>query len=248
MSNTRKTTPRKATTGRAKKATPAGAKKPSLDVLLGEEHRPERVVAICLRGHLQAEWDRLKAEYDAGPGDEDQAMLHDRAAKRRVAEQMAEVEAQMRAGTVEFRLRALPRRRTPGMAKDTVVWGELVERHPPRKTADGRVDPRDAQAGVNSPALLEELVRASIVEPDLSSEQWEALDAKLSDAQFQQLAWAAWQLNRSEVDVPFSRAASMMRRLDAGSRRRSDSASPSDASTDGNPSTSPSTSTTTTGE
>lgn len=236
MSNTRKATG-------AKKATPP---KPSLDALLGEESRPEKVVPICLRGHLQAEWDRLKAEYDAGPGDEDRAMLTDRAAKRKVAEQMAEVEAQMRAGTVEFRLRALPRRRTATTPKDQVVWSELVDRHPPRKTADGKVDPRDAATGVNTQALLEELARASVVEPELTAEQWEQLDAKLSDAQFQQLAVAAWQLNRSEVDVPFSRAASMMRRLDAESRRQNDSASPSAGSTGGSRSRSRSTPTTNT--
>jgi hypothetical protein len=212
--------------------------------LLGEDTRPEKVVSICLRGHLQAEWDQLKAAYDAGPGDDDRSTMAIRAAKRRVAEQMAEVEAQMRAGTVAFRLRALPRRRTPGVPADQLVWSELVGKHPPRKDTNGKVDPRDAATGVNTPALLEELVRASVVEPELTPEQWARLDAKLSDGQFQVLAWAAWNLNRSEVDVPFSRAASMMRRLDAGSRRPNDSASPSDASTDGNPDNSPSTTTT----
>lgn len=238
MSNTRKTTGARAS--RANKA-PAV---PDLATLLGEDTRPEKVVPICLRGHLQAEWDRLKAQYDAGPGDDDQAMMTERAAKQRVAGQMAEVEREMRAGTVEFRLRALPRRRTPGMDKGQLVWQELVEKHPPRRLPDGKPDPRDSAAGVNLQALFEDLVRASVVEPELSAEQWQQLDAKLSDAQFQQLAWAAWQLNRTEVDVPFSRAVSMMRRLDAGSRRQNDSASASDASTDGNPSTTPSTSTT----
>lgn len=239
MSNTRKTTAKRAA---AKKAPP----KMDIGVLLGEDTRPEKVVPICLRGHLQAEWDRLKAQYDAGPGEDDQAMLTDRAAKRRVAEQMANVEAEMRAGTVEFRLRALPRRRTPGMPAEQPVWQELVAKHPPRKDEQGKVDQRDAAAGVNTETLFEELVRASVVEPELSEEQWEQLDGKLTDAQWQHLFMAAWQLNRSEVDVPFSRAAWMMRTSDAGSRRRSGSASPSDASTAGNRSTSPSTNTTST--
>lgn len=240
MSNTRKAAPRKAA---PKKAEPATV---DLDTLLGEDARPEKVVPICLRGHLQAEWDQLKAKYDAGPGEDDQAMMTERAAKRRVADEMARVEAEMRAGTVEFRLRALPRRRTPGMPKATLVWQELVEKHPPRKDAAGKVDQRDAYTGVNMQSLADDLVRASIVEPELTDEQWGQLDAKLSDGQFQQLFAAAWQLNRTEVDVPFSRAASMMRRLDSGSRRRNDSASPSDDSTAGSRSTSPSTSTTTT--
>lgn len=236
MSNTRKAT------GAAKTA-PATV---DLDTLLGEDTRPEKIVPICLRGHLQAEWDQLNAQYQAGPGDDDRAMMTERAAKRRVADEMARVEAEMRAGTVQFRLRALPRRRTPGMPKTQLVWQELVEKHPPRKDANGKVDQRDAYVMVNAVSLFEELVPASVVEPELTAEQWQQLDGKLSDAQWNQLAQAAWDLNRVGVDVPFSRAASMMRRLDPGSRRRGDSASASADSTAGNPSTSPSTSTTTT--
>lgn len=242
MSNTRRVTG-------TRKAAPADETPATvdLDTLLGEDTRPEKIVPVCLRGHLQAEWDQLKARYDAGPGEDDRAMLSERATKRRVADEMARVEAEMRAGTVEFRLRALPRRRTPGMPKEQLVWQELVDKHPPRKDANGKPDQRDAALGINVQSFFEELVRASVVEPRLSDEQWSKLDAKLSDAQWQQLANAAWQLNRAEVDVPFSRAASMMRRLDAGSRRQGNSASVSNASTDGNPSPSPSTSTTNTG-
>lgn len=241
MSNTRKAAGAKATS--ADKAPPEAV---DFATLLGEDTRPEKLVPLCLRGNLQAEWDRLKELYDAGPTADDKAMMVDRAAKRRVAEQLAEVEAKMRAGTVQFRLRALPRRRTPDTPKDQTVWQELVEKHPPRLDAKGKVDQRDAGAGVHMQPLLEELVPLSVVEPVMSAEQWQQLDAKLSDGQWQQLAMAAWLLNRSEVDVPFSRAASMMRSFDAVSRRQSDSASPSDDSTAGNPPPSPSTSTTST--
>jgi hypothetical protein len=240
MSNTRKTTG-----ARAAKAPPPPP--PDLDTLLGEDTRAERVVPLCLRGHLLAEWDQLKELYDAGPGVDEKAMLTDRAAKRKVAEQMAAVEAQMRAGTVAFRLRALPRRRTPAVRKEQVVWLELLAAHPPRKDPAGKVDRRDAAVGVNVGTFFDALVRASVVEPELDDQRWEALDGKLTDGQFNQLANAAWQLNRAEVDVPFSRAASMTRALDAGSRRPSGLASPSDASTGGSPTPSPSTSTTSTG-
>lgn len=229
MSNTTRT--RKPT----RKAQPAP---PSLDDLLGEDGRPEKVVPICLRGHLQAEWDRLKEEHDAGPGEDDQAMMAERAAKQRVADQMAKVEAEMRAGTVEFRIRALPRRRTPGMAKDQVVWQELFAAHPPRKDKDnqGRILQRDAAAGVNVDTFFDALLRASVVEPELDDDRWQKLTAKLNDGQFDKLAMAAWRLNRDEVDVPFSRAAWKTRTSDAESRRQSASASPSGDSTGGNPS------------
>lgn len=201
--------------------------KPPVDIatLLAEDTRPEKVVPICLRGHLQAQWDELKAEFDALPDGDEQALMAERGRKRRLAEQMEELRQEMAAGTVHFRLRALPRRRTPGMAKDAVVWHELVEQHPPRKGKDGKPDPRDAPQGINVATFFDALVKASIVEPQLSDEQWQALDGKLTDGQFDQLAWAAWRLNRTGVDVPFSRAVSKTMSSDAGSRRRDGSAS-----------------------
>lgn len=245
MSNTRKAAGTRAPRSRAKKTEPAAV---DLDALLSAEpKRPEDVVPVCLRGDLLAEWNRLKALYDAGPGADDEAMMHERAAKRKLADQMAKVEQEMRAGTIQVRLRALPRRRKSGMPKEQVVWHELVDAHPPRKGKDGKPDPADAQMGVNRTTFLDALVRPSIVEPELSDEQWENFNDRLSDGQFERLFWAAWNLNRSDIDVPFSRAVSTMRRLDAELRRRSASASASNDSTDGSPELSPSTSTTTAG-
>jgi hypothetical protein len=232
VSNTRKATASK-TSGQLDIAT-----------LLGEDARPEKIVRLCLRGNLQAEWDELKAQYDAGPDDEAQALLVERANKRRIAEQMARVEAEMRAGTVPFRLRALPRRRSQGMPAEQVAWDELVAKHPPRKDANGKVNVEDLRAGFNTDTFWDPLVRASVVDPELTDEQWGQLDAKLTEAQYQTLMLTALHLNRGEIDVPFSRAASIVRNFDAGSRRQSDSASPSDGSKAGNRSRSQSTSTT----
>lgn len=215
---------------------------PDIAALLGEKRRPEKTVPICLRGHLRPEWERLKAAFEAAPDDDHEAMMHERAAKRRLADQMATIEEEMRAGTVEFRIRALPRRRTPGMPADQVVWHELVERHPPRRDASGKVDPRDAQAGINMKSLLEELVPASVVEPELTAEQWQQLDETLSSGQWEQLALTAFSLNRTEVDIPFSFAASTIRTSDAESKRPNDSASPSSGSKAGSRSRSRSTS------
>jgi len=49
---------------------------------------------------------------------------------------------------------------------------------------------------------------------DLSKddEDWAALDQSLTSRQFDDLSDAAWSLNRREVDVPFSRAASRILR------------------------------------
>ena len=205
-----------------------GKSKPTLDELLAlpaDETRPEKIVALCLRGDLRAEWDRLRAQLDTAPADDEPSTMAARASKRRIAEQLAAIEDEMRAATVEFRLRALPRKRLPGMRPGQVVWHELVERHPPRTGADGKPDRRDTVIGVNTDSFFDELVRVSIVEPELDERRWQALLERLTDAQWDELARAAWSLNRSGVDVPFSGAASMIRRLAGESRRQNDSAS-----------------------
>lgn len=202
--------------------------KPTLDELLAlpaDETRPEKIVALCLRGDLRAEWDRLRAQLDTAPADDEPSTMAARASKRRIADQLKQVEDEMRAATVEFRLRALPRKRLPGMRPGQVVWHELVERHPPRTGADGKPDRRDTAIGVNTDSFFDELVRVSIVEPEVDERRWQALLERLTDAQWDELARAAWSLNRSGVDVPFSRAASIIRRLDDESRRQNDSAS-----------------------
>lgn len=208
-----------------KKPNTTTSSSPDVASLLAEDGRPEDVVPICLRGHLQADWSRLKAQHDASPSDDDEAMMAERATKRRIAEQMREVEEQMRAGTVEFRLRALPRRRTPSTPTGQLTWHELVQEHPPRKDSNGKLKQQDAAMGVNMQTFLDALVRASTVEPELDDDAWAELDAKLNDGQFEKLADAAWKLNRSEVDIPFSRAVSIIRSSGGGSRRQNDSAS-----------------------
>lgn len=243
MSNTRKATGTRA----RKTATATEPPVVDLDALLDEEPKlPEDVVSVCLRGDLLAEWNRLKALFDAGPGEDDRAMLSERAAKRRIADQMADVEQQMRAGTVAFRLRALPRVRRPGMPAEQLVWNELLEAHPPRKDDKGKVHQHDAALGVNRATFFDALVRASIVEPEMTDERWDKLVIRLNDGQFDRLFAAAWRLNRDEVDVPFSRAVSMTRRLDDESRRHDSSGSPSNGSTGGSRGRSRSTSTTNT--
>jgi hypothetical protein len=195
--------------------------------LPAEQTLPETIVPVCLRGDLRAEWERLRAEFAAAPADDEQSTMAARAAKRRLADQIRQVEEQMRDATVQVRLRALPRKRYPYVRADQVTWHELIERHPPRKTPDGKPDQRDAALGLNVESFFEDLVRVSIVDPELSEAQWQAFNERLTDAQFDQLSRAAWNLNRSGVDVPFSKAASLIRRLDGESRRQNDSGSAS---------------------
>ena len=168
-----------------------------VDAILTGARLPEDRVSICTRGDLVVEWRRLgrelaEAKVKAGA---DPRLAGGGAAG--IVERMEALRAEIEASTVEFRLRALPRKR----------WAELADAHPPRKK-DGKVHPDDVAMGVNRDTFLPALVRASTVEPKLRDETWAALlDADgelLGEQQWRQLWRACWNLNMAEVDVPFS--------------------------------------------
>jgi hypothetical protein len=82
--------------------------------------------------------------------------------------------------------------------------------HPPRRNDAGEVLPEDAEGvGVNESTFWPPLIRASWAAPAISKERMtRLLDEVLTDRQFEQLAQLAFAVNRGEVDVPFSLAAS----------------------------------------
>lgn len=157
---------------------------------------PEKTVPICLRGDLQAEFEELERQLSEAEKKAGDSLAGSGA--RAIAQKIEALREQMLEHTVEFRLRAMPRPK----------WKAFVAEHPPRKAEDGSVDERDKWMGINTDTFFDVLVRASIVDPQLDDDDWATLDANLTDRQFDQLSDAAWGLNRREVDVPFSRAAS----------------------------------------
>ena len=169
-------------------------KKNPLD-LIAAAKLPEKSVPICLRGDLLSEWDTADAELMQISRTELVApSLADGGRRRALAEQMEALREQMLAESVQFRLRAVGRRR----------WTQLLAEHPPRDGVDS-----DRALGVNGETFFTAIVRACVVEPVLTEAQWAGLlDETLTSAQFEALADAAWTLNRKGVDVPFSRAAS----------------------------------------
>ncbi|GGM27175.1 hypothetical protein GCM10011608_09950 [Micromonospora sonchi] len=175
------------------------------DLLLDEASPRETVVPLCLNGKLRAEYEAVKARIEeraahADDGD-DLPEGDDRLATRKREPEpdpeqslLDDLEEKMRAHTVPFKLRALGRQE----------WADLFSQHKPRREGQtGKLDPRDSM-NVNSTTFFPALVRASVVEPEMSPERWAKLDKVLSDAQFDKLATAAWLLNRVEEDVPFS--------------------------------------------
>lgn len=172
--------------------------KPDFFALLDDAKLPETTKSVCLRGDLAAEHEQLDAELEtliARPnpkmGDDGRVALRQR---------LLELEEQMKAATYPVRLRAMPKPK----------WRKFKAEHPPRTKADGTYEENDAVIGVNTETVWEPLLRACMVDPVLTDEQFDAMQDKLTDRQFQDLSWAAWLLNRGEIDVPFSRAASRM--------------------------------------
>lgn len=166
--------------------------------LIAAARLPERTVSLCLRGDLVAELERLDrelAELDR-PG----RVVTDSLAgdgRRGLAERIEALREEMRASTVSFVLRALPRRR----------WSALLAEHPPRDGDEG-----DKAMGINSESLFAALIGESIVSPTLSADELDTLLDAISSAQYDELANAAWSLNRRSVDIPFSPTASRILR------------------------------------
>lgn len=188
--------------------------------LLDSARLPEKDVPLCLRGDLLAEWDAASAALAEA---QRQAQVEDSLdAGGPVPGLMERVEAireQMAQSSVTFRLRAVSRRR----------WTALYAEHPPR---DG--DKTDALTGFNRDTFYDALTYECIVEPKITPQQWERLADNLSSAQFDTLAEAAWTVNRRDVDVPFSLAASRApTRTELASERPEDLVSALNGSTDG---------------
>src|SRR4051812_26775166 len=160
---------------------------------------PEKTVPICLRGDLQAEFERLEAQLVEAQRDRSDSLAAGGRA-RELAERIEALRQEMTASTVTFTLRAVPRRR----------WTALVAEHPPRD--DVQVD---RVLGVNEETFTSVLIRECAVDPQLSGEQWDRLDEALTEFQWQKLFNAAWSLNARDVDVPFSHAASTILRATA---------------------------------
>lgn len=166
------------------------------DKLLAGARLPEAGVPLVLRGDLALRHEHLEAELAAAEeadrtGSDFPGAGGGRA--RKVAEQIRDLEAEMRDHTHVFALRALPRQQ----------FRDLVEAHPPRD------ENKDDQAfAVNMATFPVPLIAASCTDPVMTPEQVDQLLEVLTEGQMLELYSAALHLNRARVDVPKSFAAS----------------------------------------
>ncbi|MFE7869767.1 hypothetical protein ACFUYE_05380 [Micromonospora humida] len=175
--------------------------------------RPEKTVPVCLSGALAAEFEAAERQLQEALRRPATDSLDGGGETRELAEQIEDLRQQMVEGTVEFRLRAMGRKR----------WRAFIGEHPPRQDDDGEIDARDVNVGVNVDSFYPALIRESTVAPVLDDEDWldliggvrklddgteEEVEGAFTSRQFDELATTAWNLNRDVVSVPFSRAAS----------------------------------------
>jgi hypothetical protein len=181
--------------------------KKSFTAMLGTAKLPERTVEICLRGDLNAE---LAAADEALTKAQERSLdsLAGGGDTGALLERIEALQAEMAENTYPFRLRGLPRPK----------FRAILAEHPPRRIpseddpSELVVHPGDQYTGINGDTFHDALIRACLIDPpDLDDDGWQQLVDVLNDFQFDELASAAWALNRSDVD-PFSRAALRMTR------------------------------------
>jgi hypothetical protein len=164
---------------------------------------PEHVEPTCLRGDLKAEHERLEAELERLEADAVDSLAGNGGAE--LAEQIRTLEEEMRENTYLIRLRAMSR---PG-------FRAFLAEFPPRLDDEGKVNKLDSAFDFNIDSGAEALLRRSIVDPEMDDADFAALVETLTENQFDTLTMAAIRLNRSDVNVPKSRAASRLNRLTA---------------------------------
>jgi hypothetical protein len=168
--------------------------------MLAEAKLPERTVEICLRGDLVADHETAERQLEQADKQGSDSLAGSGAGE--IADRLEALEQEMREHTYEFRLRALPK----------PAWRKLCGEHPPRRGEDNETVEPDRYVGINAETFYEAMIRSCLVDPELDDESWAQLSEALTDRQFEDLSDAAWAVNRREVDIPFSRAASRMKR------------------------------------
>jgi len=159
--------------------------------LLNNAKRPEKIVPLCLAGDLQAKWEALHEEYGRKVAAAGRKMAN--ADARELSAKIVAVEEQMAEQTLEVVVRGLPRN----------DWKALVRDHPPREGVEA-----DKQLGVNQESFTDAMVYACIVSPEMTDDEKATLLDVITDAQYEKLTEAAWNVNRRDLSVPFSPIAS----------------------------------------
>lgn len=156
--------------------------------------RVEKTAELCLAGDLFAEHEALSRQLEEATRDPDRVpeSLADGDAGRELAGKIREVEARMREATAVFRFRALGRSQ----------YDKLRQDH--------KAPEESGQAFADSFWLA--LVSSCCIDPVMSEADVAGLFEDLSEGQRDVLGGAAWEVNQSRAEVPFSLLASVRSR------------------------------------
>lgn len=156
---------------------------------------PERSLQVCLRGDLMAEFEDLERQLREVGSTGAPARLGTKPEALKIAEKQAALRDQMADAMEDIRVRALPR----------PEWVALCKEHPPRDDHEG-----DRAMGGNLETLMPVAIRRCVVEPEMDDADWEHFESVLSSGDYDRLLNAVWDVNRSGVDVPKLRLASLV--------------------------------------
>ncbi len=185
------------TTPRKKKGKDAAA-------LIAGRKPAERTVSLCMRADLRSEMVDLNRElFEAQRARADNGSLSSGTRVRELAEELEALHQQMLDATLDFKVRGMSRRK----------WRELALAHPARDDVLS-----DQAWGVNEDTFFQVAIRQCCYEPELPDDTWAQLldeDEGLTEAEWEALRDAVVAVNRTDVDVPFSRAASRILAADS---------------------------------
>ncbi|MFI2563008.1 hypothetical protein [Paenarthrobacter sp. NPDC018779] len=162
--------------------------------------RPETRVPFCLDGDLKAAHEAAEAAFVAernkGLGDERLV-----SPVKALAQRVAEVEAEMKAATVDFLVRGMKRS----------AWNDLVAEHAPREG-----NAVDKSYGFNLETLMIQAIPACIVGVENQAgealefepaKEWDPLADDMTDSQYEDFVMAVLRVNKGRNEVPFSLSA-----------------------------------------
>jgi hypothetical protein len=174
-----------------KAAAPPDPEPLDAEAILAQATLPTRVVGLCLRGELVSEHaDNERQLVDLA--DWAATSIADADPRRELADRQAELEAEMKAAEVPFRIQAIAAK----------AWSDLLAQHPGKPGTDEQV---------NLDTFPVAAVAACLISPRMTDKQVETLFERITAGQRDVLFNAVWMLNAREVTVPFSVTASAIR-------------------------------------
>jgi len=179
----------------------------SLDEILNGRTRAQQSVPICLKADVLAEIQELEHKLRNLTTDEDDDRMVPTAGAdpEDLARRIRELEAEAEKYTINIRLQAVERS----------SWNAAVDRNRKEDLDKGTED-------LDLNGLAEDMFPQMLVSPEMNSDQRSRFLSGLSEAQWEQIIRAIWDLNRSVTTVGKSVTASQVLTRSAGKQKRDD--------------------------